>query len=78
MSAATMSSKGQVTVPKDVRDELRLSAGTRVIFRRNESGDYVIERQGRSAADLKGRLRYSARPKSLEEMDEAIQDGLSA
>jgi antitoxin PrlF len=35
---ATMTSKGQVTVPKEVRDALGLAAGDRVYFRVHASG----------------------------------------
>ena len=43
MSAA-VTSKGQVTIPKPVRDLLGIEPGTRVDFRRNEKGEVVLSR----------------------------------
>lgn len=40
MSQATMTSKGQITVPKDVRDDLNLSAGSKVMLVRVGPQDY--------------------------------------
>jgi AbrB family looped-hinge helix DNA binding protein len=37
-----VTSKGQVTIPKDVRDDLGLSPGSETDFERNERGEYVI------------------------------------
>lgn len=43
MSTA-VTSKGQVTIPKPVRDLLGIEPGTRVDFRRNEQGEVVLSR----------------------------------
>ena len=43
----TMTVKGQVTVPKDVRDALGLRAGEPVEFARNDAGEVVIRRPKR-------------------------------
>lgn len=43
MSTA-VTSKGQVTIPKPVRDLLGIEPGTRVDFRRNEKGEIVLTR----------------------------------
>ena len=45
---STISSKGQITVPKAVRDRLGLRAGTRVEFELVERG--VVLRKGRTSA----------------------------
>ena len=42
--ATTVTSKGQVTIPKSVRDYLGVKAGSSVAFRRAEDGHIVIER----------------------------------
>lgn len=72
MSTATLTSKGQITIPKDVRDELGLSPGARVSFERSPSGDIVMRRQPRPLMELSGALRYDGPPVSIEEMDEAL------
>lgn len=72
MSIATVTSKGQITVPKDVRDDLGLTPGTKVTFTRNADGDYVLSTRGSSVLDLCGALGYSGPAKSLDEMDAAI------
>lgn len=41
--AATITIKGQVTIPKPVRDHLGIGPGSMVDFRRNERGEIVIE-----------------------------------
>lgn len=75
MSTATITSKGQVTVPKDVREELGLVPGSRVTFTRNAEGDFVLSSRARSVKELKGRLGYHGVPKTLEEMDAGIAEG---
>jgi AbrB family looped-hinge helix DNA binding protein len=41
---ATMTSKGQVTIPKPVRDHLGIGPGSQVAFRRAADGSIVIEK----------------------------------
>ena len=56
MSRATLTSKGQVTIPKDVRDRLGLESGDRVVF--EFEGDVVrlrVERR-KSLEELMGSL----------------------
>lgn len=77
MSVGTMTSKGQITVPKDVRDALRLTPGTKVSFTRNAEGNFVISTTRPSLVDLAGSLAYAGPPISLADMDAAIADGAS-
>jgi AbrB family looped-hinge helix DNA binding protein len=42
MAATTLTSKGQVTVPKDVRDFLGIGPGSKVIFELTKKGDVVL------------------------------------
>ena len=46
----TVTSKGQVTIPKAVRDLLGIEAGTEVEFRRTEDGAVVLERSDEKPA----------------------------
>jgi antitoxin PrlF len=60
--ATNITSKGQVTIPKKIRDYLGLKAGSPVTFRRLASGEIVIhaegpvsKRRGSKFARLRGR-----------------------
>jgi len=56
-----MTVKGQVTVPKDVRDALGLKAGEPVEFIWNEAGQAVIQKPARLAASDEVRRERLAR-----------------
>jgi len=75
MPTATMTSKGQITVPKEVRDDLHLEAGSKVLFVKLPNGQYrIVARTGR-VQDLAGILHYPGMPVlTIEEMNEAIGD----
>ncbi len=70
---ATMTSKGQLTIPKDVRDELNLKAGTR-LYVQVRNGEVVAMPKNRPVSDLFGSLGMppAGRGATLEEFDEAI------
>jgi AbrB family looped-hinge helix DNA binding protein len=74
MPGATLTSKGQVTIPKAVRDLLGLEAGDQLDFVL-EDGSRVVLRPGtRAARSLKGLLhRPGRRPVSIRQMNEAIR-----
>lgn len=72
MSTGTMTTKGQITIPKDVRDELALEPGSRVSFIKNEDGFFELHREKRSVRDLAGSLRFTGPARTLDEMDAAI------
>ena len=73
MTAATITSKGQVTIPVDVRSQLGLKAGDRIEFSFNEeSGRYEVYPATRSLAALKGIVKKPPKPVSVEEMNRAI------
>lgn len=57
MSEATITSKGQVTIPADIRKALGLSAGERVVFTRLDDGTTVMRAKSRSILELKGMLK---------------------
>ncbi len=70
-----MTSKGQVTVPKAIRDQLNLKAGDRVQFLIDDDGTARMVPVTRSVRELKGMTPAPARALSLEEMDTVIQRG---
>lgn len=75
MPVATMTSKGQITIPAEVRARYRLHAGTRINFVENEAGELVLRPKTRDIRELRGILKYDGPPVTLEEMDEAIAEG---
>lgn len=78
MSIATMTSKGQITVPKDVRDDLNLEAGSQVMFVKMPNGRYTIVARTGSIRDLEGMLHYEGMPHlTVEQMDEAIGEAVA-
>jgi len=71
MPTATVTSKGQITIPAEVREALKLKPGERVVFYPGESGEFTLRRVG-SIRDLRGCLAGLVPPMTVEEMDEAI------
>ena len=69
----TMTSKGQLTIPKDVRDALKLDAGTR-FYVTERNGQVVALPKNRRIADLAGILGIppAGSGASLDDIDDAI------
>lgn len=73
MAAATLTSKGQITIPVQVRTALGVDAGDRIEFVEIEKGQFAIMPANRSVRELRGMLRVDRRkPVSIEEMNRAI------
>jgi len=70
---ATLTSKGQVTVPKDVRDHLRLRPGQELRFELGPDTSAVVRPVDRSIRDGFGMLGKPPRSLTTEEMDEVIR-----
>jgi antitoxin PrlF len=75
MPTSTLTSKGQITVPKPIREHLHVNEGDQVEFAIAANGDVIMHRITGSIADLAGVL-YQPKRKTvtLEEMDRAIAD----
>lgn len=71
---STMTQKGQVTIPKIVRDNLHLVTGDRVEFFFNDRGEVVIKPVTRKVVEVAGLLsKYKkSHPISIEEMDQTV------
>lgn len=52
----TLTSKGQVTVPREIRERLGLKAGDKLAFHLLSDGTVVMRQRGRTIADLGGIL----------------------
>lgn len=77
MATATVTSKGQMTLPKDVREDLGLMPGDKVEFIKRD-GRYIIMPRNVSVASLAGILGKSpVGPMSIEEEDEAYAAALA-
>lgn len=74
----TMTSKGQLTIPKDVREQLGLLPGTR-FFVTVRDGEVVAIPKNKKLADLAGMLGRPPGGKSLtiEEIDGAIAEAVA-
>lgn len=72
---ATITSKGQVTIPKPIRDRLHLEPGDKIDFVLQEDGDLRITPVTASVTRLKGMVPKPGFPVSLAEMEEAIARG---
>ena len=73
MPTTTLTSKGQVTIPKTVRDELGLREGDRIAFRVLEDGTVVVEPETVDLLDLRGILKPKRKGVSVSDMDKAIR-----
>lgn len=74
MPSATLTSKGQITIPKAVRDLLGLQTGDQVDFLLEDRSRVVLRAANRDARGLKGLLRRPGRgPVSIRQMDQAIR-----
>lgn len=78
MPTATLTSRGQTTIPKSIREELRLQPGDRIEFILEED-QVVIRRAGADITALDGMVDRSDRePVSVEAMNEAIERAASS
>ncbi len=72
MATATLTGKGQITIPVEVRQALRLDAGDRVEFVEVEAGRFELVPATRSVTALKGMFGKPRRVVSIDEMNAAI------
>ena len=79
MTAATLTSKGQITIPSAVRRALQVEAGDKVEFVQVEPGRFEMVASTRSVRELKGMFGAAGRVVSIDEMNATIADqGASA
>lgn len=75
---AIVSSKGQVVIPKALREKLGIHAGNELLFNARPDGIIEIKPVARSIEMFFGRCkRNNEVPMSIEEMDEAISQAVS-
>jgi len=74
MTSATLTSKGQVTIPKIIRESLRLHKGDKVEFVITEGKEALLRPITRKVDDVFGRLHKTGRkPISAGKMDKGIR-----
>ncbi len=73
MPTATLTSKGQTTIPKAVREYLRLRPGDRMEFILEENGRVVLVPAVVDARELKGMLSPPRKPVTIEKMKKVIR-----
>lgn len=72
MSTATLTSKGQITIPVEVRNELKVDAGDRVEFVQIAPGRYEFVAVTNAATALKGMFGPAKKSVSTESMNAVI------
>ena len=72
MTTATISSKGQITIPAHVRQALHVDAGDRVEFVEVAPGRYEFVAVTRSVTKIKGLFGKAKRTVSIKEMNRVI------
>jgi antitoxin PrlF len=75
MSTAALTSKGQLTVPVEVRRKMGLKPGDRVVFIERENGEFVLKPKTGSIMDMYGIGKWDGPPVTIEEMNETIAKG---
>jgi antitoxin PrlF len=73
IAVSRITSKGQVTIPEEVRRQYHLQAGDQIEWEVTESGTIEVRRSGGSLDDLVKILPRPERALSLEEMDQAVR-----
>ena len=72
MTTATLTSKGQITIPADVRHNLKVDAGDRVEFIQIAPGRYEFVAATQNVTALKGMFGKLKKSVSIDDMNRAI------
>ena len=75
MAVAILTTKGQVTIPKEIRESLQLRTGDKIEIIVTEKREAIIRPISKKVDDVFGKLHKPERKTiPLEAMDEAIRD----
>jgi len=72
MTTATLTSKGRITIPAEVRRDLKVDAGDRVEFIQIAPGRYELVAATQNITNLKGMFGRPNRKVSIDDMNKAI------
>ena len=77
MSTATITSKHQVTIPKEVRRQMNVHTGDQIEFEANESGRFVLRKCSRAKLSDGAAAKFMKQKKhlSVEDMKAAAKRG---
>ena len=75
MPTATMTTRGQVTIPKEVRDALHLEAGHRIAFELRDDGIVEMRPENVDLMSLRGVFKPEVKGITLKDMKNAIRRG---
>ena len=81
IATITLSSKGQIVIPKEIRDELHWDAGTQIALVSSASGvtlKALSKKTGRKLADLIGLFKHEGPPLSIEDLCQPVDYGEDA
>lgn len=73
MTTSTLTSKGQITIPKRIRELLALEIGDRVVFHVRDDGAVVLAPANVDLRTLRGMIKPRKRGVSVEGMKEAVR-----
>lgn len=74
MATATLTSKGQITIPAEVRASPGIDTGDRIEFVALDTGKFAIPAATHSATDLEGLIRKPTKAVSIDDMNLAIAE----
>jgi antitoxin PrlF len=77
MARSTLTSKGQITLPREIRKHLGVDSGDRLNFRIRDGGEVVVEAETIDLRTLRGVIKHSGKRVTLKDMDKAIRRGAS-
>jgi antitoxin PrlF len=76
MITATLTSKGQLTVPKEIRERLKLKPGSQVKFVLDKTGGAILKPLNFDFESIRGIIKSKRKhPPTIEEINEAIAQG---
>ena len=76
MPSSTLTSKGQTTIPREIRERLCLRPGDRIDFVAHDDGSVTLHARNRPVSALAGFLyRPGQKPANVREMHDAVAEG---
>lgn len=72
-SSRKVGERGQVTIPKEIRDKEKIRPGDRIEFEENEKGELIIEKEKDSKEELKKAYKRMSSEKQREISEQMLQ-----